>query len=114
MGKEAMTKFRKTGPDVMQPKRKPKPPPPAFNVDASRVPILDSNKVLKGHCGPKASESILPRFGIKNGGTLQKVQGRECWVGNPGNSNSVAQQQMAKLRASLRGARGSVSSRSRP
>jgi hypothetical protein len=93
------------------PKKAPKPQP--FNVEASRVPILDSNKVLKGHCGPKASESILPRFGLKNGGKLQTVQGRKCWVGKPGNSNSVAQQQMSKLRASLRGARGSVSSRGR-
>jgi hypothetical protein len=107
-----MTKFRTNTPDSMPaPKKAPKPQP--FNVEASRVPILDSNKVLKGHCGPKASESILPRFGIKNGGKLQTVQGRQCWVGNPGNSNSVAQQQMAKLRAVLRGARGSVSSRGR-
>jgi hypothetical protein len=96
--------------DVMPaPKKAPKPQP--FNVEASRVPILDSSKVLKGHCGPKASEAILPRFGLKNGGKLQTVQGRQCWVGNPGKSSSVPQQQMAKLRASLRADRGSVSSR---
>jgi len=91
------------------PRKAPKPQP--FNVEASRVPILNSNKQLVGHCGPKASESILPRFGLKNGGKLEAVQGRQCWVGNPGNSNSAAQQQMAKLRASLRAARGSVISR---
>jgi hypothetical protein len=101
-----MTKFRTSTPDSMpEPRNAPKPQP--FNVEASRVPILDSNKVLRGHCGPKASESILPRFGIRNGGKLQSVQGRKCWVGNPGKSNSAAQQQMLKLRASLRAAKGS-------
>jgi hypothetical protein len=68
--------------DVMQPKPKAKPPQP-FNVRAGRIPVLDHRKVMRGHVGPRASEATLPRFGLKHGGTLQKCQGRDCWVGNP-------------------------------
>ncbi len=68
--------------DVMPPKPKAKPPKPPFNVRAGRIPVLDHNKVLRGHVGPKATEATLPRFGLKRGGKLQKVQGRDCWVGN--------------------------------
>lgn len=67
--------------DTMPPARK-KPEPQPFNIPAGRIPVLDHKKIMRGHVGPKATEATLPRFGLKHGGSLQTVKGRQCWVAN--------------------------------
>jgi len=67
--------------DTLQPKPKAKPPEP-FNVRAGRIPVLRHDKVMVGHVGPRATEATLPRFGLKHGGSLRTVKGRQCWVAN--------------------------------
>lgn len=76
------TALRTSGYDILPDPPKVKPPEP-FNVDASRIPILDHKHQVRGHIGPGATEACLPRFGLNHGGKLQKVQGRDCWVGRP-------------------------------
>jgi hypothetical protein len=72
--------------DSLQPKPKAKPPEP-FNVREGRLPVLRHDRVMVGHVGPAATEATLGKFGLKHGGTIQKVKGRDCWVGNkPGQS----------------------------
>jgi hypothetical protein len=75
--------FRTTGYDVLpEPPKPPKAEP--FNIPASRIPVLDHLHRVRGHIGPGATEASLPRFGLKHGGSLQTVKGRDCWVGNNG------------------------------
>jgi hypothetical protein len=83
MAHKKNTAFRTTGYDVLPDPPKAKPFEP-FNIPKGRVPILDHLHRVRGHIGPGATEASLPRFGLHHGGKLQKVQGRECWVGNSG------------------------------
>ncbi len=76
--------------DKMPPKPKTKPTP-AFNVREGRLPVLRHDKVMVGHVGPRATEATLGKFGIKHGGSIQKIQGRDCWVGNKPPSLTLAQ-----------------------
>lgn len=67
--------------DILQPKPKAKPTL-AFNVREGRLPVLRHDKVMVGHVGPLATEATLGKFGLKRGGLIQTVKGRQCWVGN--------------------------------
>lgn len=72
--------MRRPNDTMPKPPKAPKAEP--FNVKKGRVPILDHRKVLRGHAGSKMSEAGLVHFGLKHGGKLQRVQGRQCWVAN--------------------------------
>jgi hypothetical protein len=55
--------------------KRPKP----HEVAPNKVPIFNHKGTLVGHVGKRATEAILPRFGIRHGGKL--VDGE--WRGNP-------------------------------
>jgi hypothetical protein len=84
MAHKKNTAFRTTGYDVLPPPPKAKAKPEPFNIDANRVPVLDHLHRVRGHTGKLATEAGLSHFGLKHGGSLQTVKGRDCWVGNSG------------------------------
>jgi hypothetical protein len=104
-------KFRTNTPDSMPEPRKTKPVKPG-TVPENRVPIFDYAGRPRGAVGKLATSVTVSRFTGTLNNRLGKKDGRTAWIGGaPEGPNKAAQQQMAKLRASLRGARGSVSSR---
>jgi hypothetical protein len=61
------------------PRRTPKQKP--GQVPDGRIPIYDSKKRLRGHCGPNLLASGVTRFGVHNP-KLKKVGGKPAWVGS--------------------------------
>jgi hypothetical protein len=103
-------KFRTHGPDVMQTPRPNKIAP--GRIGDGKLGVYDHKGRLRGQVGKLATSVTAARFTGTTNNTLGKKDGRDAWIGAaPKKPNSAAQQQMAKLRASLRADRGSVSSR---
>jgi len=50
-------------------------------VPEGRLAIVDHNGAIRGHCGAKMTEASMPRFGLKHGATLKKIDGKNCWKG---------------------------------
>jgi hypothetical protein len=97
--------------DMMPTPKKSKLIKPGIVPD-NKVPIYDHKGRQRGAVGKLATSATVSRFTGTLDNTLGKKDGRDAWIGAaPKKPNSAAQDQMAKLRASLRGARGSVSSR---
>jgi hypothetical protein len=104
-----MAKYRTTGPDVHPGtvRRASKP----GKLGDGKIGVYDAKLRLRGVVGPLATATTAARFHGQFGSTIRTVAGRKAWVAPTSGHNSAAQQQMAKLRASLRAARGSVRSR---
>jgi hypothetical protein len=103
-----VTKYRTNTHDAPQP-FKAKPAVKPGTVDENHIPIFDHHGHLRGHVGHKATAATVARFGAL-GATLQQKDGRLAWVGqNPNRVRAAALDHAASVRA----ARGSVSSRGR-
>jgi hypothetical protein len=95
-----MSKYRTTGPDVMPPVSAPK-----TKANPLHRAIFDADNNQVGHCGLGMSSAGVSRFT----GTRDNRLTPKGWQAARKASNKAAQQQAAKLAASLRADKGSVS-----
>jgi hypothetical protein len=77
-----MTKFRKTGHDLMPPKSK-KPEEKPGTLNEHHIPIYDHKDRMRGHVGPKATEVTVARFTGQHGSKLGKRDGKPAWISPP-------------------------------
>jgi hypothetical protein len=98
--------------DTMPAPKKTKPIKPGI-VPENRVPIYDHKGRQRGAVGKLATSVTVSRFTGTMDNKLGKKNGRDAWIGAGPSKPSVAQQQMSKLRASLRADKGSNSDRPR-
>lgn len=100
-----MNKFRTDTRDIA-PKVKTKPDTKPGSVPDNRIPIYDHKGRRRGHVGYRASAATVARFTGQHGSKLGKVDGRDAWISPPPKG---PKKQDAKLAASLKAAKGSVS-----
>lgn len=104
-------KFRTDGPDVLAPFKPSKTIRPGV-IAPNRLGVYDGQGRLRGQVGPKATASTAARFHGQLGSKLGKgPDGKQAWLAPKAatdtSSNNAAAK--AKLAASLRTAKGSVS-----
>lgn len=76
------TKFRTTGPDVLQPERK-KPEEKPGTLHPHHIPIFDHKGRHRGHVGPKATAATVSRFTGQHGSKLSTKDGKPAWISPP-------------------------------
>lgn len=106
-------KFRNHGPDVLAPFKPSKSIKPGV-IAPNRLGVYDSQGRLRGQVGPLATSSTAARFHGELGSKLGPgPDGKQAWLAPKGaadtsNNNAAAK---ARLAASLRADKGSVSSK---
>ena len=119
----AKTKFRTTGPDVLQPERK-KPEDAPGTLHPHHIAIIDHKGRHRGHVGPKATAATVARFTGQHGAKLGRVDGKVAWISPPpppppkpqvdptavavAEKQAQAKPQAHKLSIELKQAKGSV------
>jgi hypothetical protein len=98
-------KFRTHGPDVLQAQRPNKIKP--GQIASNKIGVYDHKGRLRGQVGMKATSVTASRLSGTADNKLGTKDGRPAWIGAAPSKPSMAQNQMAKLRASLRTAKGS-------
>ena len=78
----AKSKFRTTGPDVLQPVPD-KPEDAPGTLHPHHIPIFDHKGRHRGHVGPKATAATVARFTGQHGSKLGKVDGKIAWISPP-------------------------------
>jgi hypothetical protein len=78
----AKSKFRTTGPDVLQPERKKAEDAPG-TLHPHHIPIFDHKGRMRGHVGPKATAATVARFTGQHGSKLGKKDGKPAWISPP-------------------------------
>jgi hypothetical protein len=95
--------------DAMPVVKKTKPIKPGV-VPENRIPIFDHAGRPRGAVGKLATSATVSRFTGTLDNRLGRKNGRVAWIGAaPEAPNKAAQQQAAKLAASLRADKGGVS-----
>jgi hypothetical protein len=106
-----MSEFRTHGPDVMQAQRSKKVVP--GKIAPSRLGVYDGKGRLRGQVGPLATASTCARFHGQLGSKIGKgPDGKPAWLAPKATAdkpNKQAAAQAARLAASLRADKGSVS-----
>jgi hypothetical protein len=104
-----MGKYRTTGPDVHH--RAVRKVGKPGKIGDGKIGVYDAKLRLRGVVGPLATATTAARFHGQLGSTIRTVAGRKAWVAPTSGPNKAAAAANARLAASLRADRGSVSSR---
>jgi hypothetical protein len=80
----AKSKYRTTGPDVLQPPPKAKPQDKPGTVPGHRLAVFDHLGRMRATVSHKATEAGVLRYIGGRGATLSKDEnGKPCWRGKP-------------------------------
>jgi hypothetical protein len=78
-------------------------------IPSNKIGVYDHKGRMRGQVGALATSATAARFSGTLNNKLGTKDGRPAWIGAAPNKPSADQNQMSKLRASLRTAKGSVS-----